>query len=240
MQEKPSVQALANAQALLKRKLLAREKILNHLESRLMHTPEDAHCLFLKTEHEQAQESLKAEMRALEAQKNQPHALSQWVNDYLNQWETEDDVFSSEEASPQTRLEPALQHELETWQSLLRKVEERLLRLPGDPRLLTLRESHRQRIQALQSGQKSEPDTPLSPSEAPSVQLETASPEPTGRTLAQIEKEILIWHKLVEKSKARLAAKPELTHLKTMIAEHQNKIEQLETEWAERENKPEQ
>jgi len=233
MPKRRSSEELSDARTWLKRKLLAREKIINHLDSRLMKIPEDPHCLFLKTEHEQVQESLIAELRAIEAQRTQPHALTEWVNDYLNQWETEDDVFSTEKETQPPLLEPTLQHELETWQSLLRKVEERLLRLPGDPRLLALRESHRQRIQALQSDQSTEPDKASLPEVTSSPKIETASSEPIGRTLAQIEKEILIWHKLVEKSKTRLAAKPELTHLKTMIAEHQSKIAQLETEWEE-------
>lgn len=232
--------------AWLKRKLKAREKVLQHLEQRLTLAPTDKHWLFLRDEHEKARADLWTELRQLERERQGAHPLTQWVDDYLTHWEEpEDSVFGTLEKSTSPvlpLLSPEQQHELETWQGLLRKVEARLLRLPGDPRLLALRESHRARIQALQ-GSEPAPSAPSAPppseqQESPSVsQTEQRSQmEPSeqqgGRTRAQIEKELEIWHQLVKKSQDRLAAKPELLHLRGMIAEHQQKIAALQAELA--------
>ncbi len=229
----------------LKRRLKARDKVLLHLEQRLRVAPDNQHWLFLKDEHEKARLDLQEQVRQLELERQSAHQLTQWVEGYLSHWEeTGDEVLDpgeSEEPTKNQALSAEQAHELETWQSLLRKVEARLLRLPGDPRLLDLRASHQMRIQALQNIGKEPVSTPITPTPAPAA-LPPPLPEPLseppktaalqGRSREQIEKELEIWAKLVKKSQERLAAKPELAHLRGMIAEHQNKMASLVAELA--------
>lgn len=223
---------------LLKRKLKARDKVLLHLEQRLALAPENQHWLFLKDEHEKARTDLKGELQRLELEQQAgAHKLTHLVDHYLSQWEESgEDVFApgeSEAPAPNQALSPEQQHELETWQGLLRKVEARLLRLPGDPRLLALRVSHQARIQALQKGETAQnPDfLPSSLLPEPAAEIQKM-PLLKPRTREQIEKELEIWAKLVQKSQARLAAKPELVHLRGMLAEHEGKIAALVAELA--------
>jgi hypothetical protein len=236
----------------LKRRLKARDKVLLHLEQRLRLEPNNQHWLFLKDEHEKARLDLHGQVRQLELERQSAHQLTEWVEGYLSHWEeTGDEVLDpgESEAPPKNQALSAEQaHELETWQSLLRKVEARLLRLPGDPRLLDLRASHQRRIQALQNvGNEpvSMPTTPAPAALPPPLPESLSEPPKTaavseslqgnllqGRSREQIEKELEIWAKLVKKSQERLAAKPELAHLRGMIAEHQSKMASLVAELA--------
>lgn len=239
---------------LLKRKLEARDKVLLHLEQRLRLAPDNQHWLFLKDEHEKARLDLHGQLRQLELKRQGPHQLTQLVEGYLSHWEDADeevlDPGESEAPTKNQALSPEQEHELETWQALLRKVEARLLRLPGDPRLLDLRASHQMRIQALQNFGNEPVSMPTTPPPAPAAlppPLPESLSEPPkaaalpesrqgsllqGRSREQIEKELEIWAKLVKKSQERLAAKPELAHLRGMIAEHQAKMASLVAELA--------
>jgi len=216
---------------LLKRKLQARDKVLLHLEQRLSEAPDNQHWLFLKDEHEKARAELYDALRQLERERQGTHRLTEWVEGYLSQWDNScEDVLDPDESEATTQkqtLSAEQQHELETWQGLLRKVEARLLRLPGDPRLLKLRASHQARIQALQN-------VGAEPESVSNTVLESVSvpiPQPAkNRTREQIEKELEIWAKLIHKSQERLAAKPELAHLRGMITEHQAKMAGLMAE----------
>ncbi len=226
---------------LLKRKLEARDKVLLHLEQRLRLAPDNQHWLFLKDEHEKARLDLHGQLRQLELRRQGPHQLTQLVEGYLSHWEDADeevlDPGESEAPTKNQALSPEQEHELETWQALLRKVEARLLRLPGDPRLLDLRASHQMRIQALQNFGNEPVSLPTTPPPAPAALPESLSEAPKEapiqrRSREQIEKELEIWAKLVKKSQERLAAKPELAHLRGMIAEHQAKMASLVAELA--------
>ncbi|MBT9543929.1 MAG: hypothetical protein IV090_00925 [Candidatus Sericytochromatia bacterium] len=227
---------------LLKRKLKARDKVLLHLEQRLRMAPDNQHWLFLKDEHEKTRLDLHEQMRQLELERQGSHQLTQWVEGYLSHWEDADqevlDPGESEAPTKNQALSAEQAHELETWQSLLRKVEARLLRLPGDPRLLDLRASHQMRIQALQNFGSEPAPIPTAAPPAPPPPLPEPLSEPPktaalqGRSREQIEKELEIWAKLVKKSQERLAAKPELAHLRGMIAEHQAKMASLVAELA--------
>jgi len=227
---------------LLKRKLKARDKVLLHLEQRLRVAPDNQHWLFLKDEHEKARLDLQEQVRQLELARQDAHQLTQWVEGYLSHWEDADqevlDPGESEAPTKNQALSAEQAHELETWQALLRKVEARLLRLPGDPRLLDLRASHQMRIQALQNFGSEPAPIPTAAPPAPPPPLPEPLSEPPktaalqGRSREQIEKELEIWAKLVKKSQERLAAKPELAHLRGMIAEHQAKMASLVAELA--------
>ncbi|MGE3726873.1 MAG: hypothetical protein AB7I41_15040 [Candidatus Sericytochromatia bacterium] len=216
---------------LLKRKLQARDKVLLHLEQRLNEAPDNQHWLFLKDEHEKVRAELYNALRQLERERQGTHRLTEWVEGYLSQWDDScEDVLDPGESEATTQkktLSAEQQHELEIWQGLLRKVEARLLRLPGDPRLVKLRASHQARIQALQNV-AAEPE---SISNTVSEPISAPTPQPAkSRTREQIEKELEIWAKLIQKSQERLAAKPELVHLRGMITEHQTKMAGLMAE----------
>jgi len=253
----PDTEAQTEERKWIQRKLNARNKILTHLEARLQNTPDDPHLLFLQEEHLRARDQLFEEMKSLDLQWQEKHLkLSELVDAYLS--ETQASTPSEpQEQTAQTSEQQAHLTELKTWKELLEKVEERLLRLPGDPRLLRLRSEHQWRIlcleEALSTSQTSPPshaDQPHSPAqeaqnpgqklpappleektaERPALAPETESVNPSENSGSRIEKELETWKAMLEKTRNRLLARPELTHLKPLLAEYQSRIEKLEAE----------
>jgi chromosome segregation ATPase len=205
----------------LRRRRQARQKVLAHLEARLAQQPQDAHLLFLHEEHSRALAQIDADLRRYD-QSGQVRAgqLAELVDHYLEQWQAAPPVV--------TTLEQSLRHELQTWQEMLARVEERLLRLPGDPRLMQLRSEHQWRIVRLQEQLESGSQRLPAPIE----------PESLPDTLNPLQRELETWRALQQKTQARLQARPELTHLKGVLAEHQAKIEALEQRLAASEEHP--
>lgn len=215
----------------LKRKLEVRDKILKHIEQRLQTAPQDKHLLFLYQEHSQMRNQLVEEIKSLERQLQEKYQqLEMLVDHYLENWQTEQHATTP--AQPvHTEAEQKLQHELQVWQKMLKKVEERLLRLPNDPRLIQLRSEHQWRIIQLQEALNalSSPFATAIPPEQPHLSVpETVSAcAPCSTPLIR---ELETWKQMHAKTQARLSARPELTHLKPLLAHYQQRIAELETQ----------
>lgn len=221
----------------LKRKLEARDKILSHLELRLRTAPQDKHLLFLQEEHSRIRQKLIEELRGLDLQLQKRHQkLGELVEDYLDNWQTSHSPTAPQDRPAQSEEQQQLQHELETWQEMLKKVEARLLRLPGDPRLIRLRSEHQWRIIRLQEALK--PPTGISPPTA-ATDSATASAElePAPQPPPPVQRELETWKEMYAKTQARLLVRPELEHLKPLLASYQQRITELESRLASGQSK---
>lgn len=211
----PDEAALAQQRAELQRKLLVRERLLAVIEARLEASPDDAHQRFLQEEHLRAQAQLQGQWHQLQLKQGGRQAeLEQIVDTYLR--------------APVQAPVPAhkeLEHSRKTWIELIDKVRQRLLKRPGDPRLMQLLAEHQGRLLAVEQSlrQVRQEDTAL-----PELVLEQVLPETAAVVRSPAEREIDVLRALIEKTQERLRAKPELGHLKGLIAQHQNRLAALE------------
>lgn len=202
-------------------------KILTLLEARLQQAPHDNHQLFLQAHHRTREKQLLESLRIHNTDRRYL-ALEQWVNakiqilDPEGSSEEQKATLSPEEAAQQTRL---LQ-EQKTWQDLIQKVRQRLQKKPGDPQLMQLLAEHQSRLLRLQE-QLRQDQTGVREEALVLSQFENAQPEANPSERLQLQREIEVLNALCEKTRQRLQDKPELLHLKGLIAQHEERLRTL-------------
>lgn len=231
----------------LKVKLEIRQKIIAQIETRLQLNPNDPHQLFLLDQHLQARDQLTNALRQANLELDpRYHELEDFVENYIEQ--SNSDTKKEQEIRQKPEYQ-ALLHQQQTWLSLIEKVRQRLVKKPGDPLLSRLLGEHQARLLSIQE-QMAHFTTSLSPeTEATSLEqiLDKESiPKPvpdqefdaqqnaiTGSDQARkisLEREQDVLLAMLEKTRQRLHAKPELLHLKGLIEQHQNRLEQIRSE----------
>ncbi|HEY9843879.1 MAG: hypothetical protein ACAI44_36015 [Candidatus Sericytochromatia bacterium] len=223
----------------LQLKLAVRERIIRTIEARLKEHPADPHQRFLLEEHLAARAAMLEELRRLNLEKDlRCHDLDAFVSEYVQALEAEPDPEQAQEQA-------SLEHERQSWEDLIAKVRARLLKRPGDPQLMRLLGEHQARLLNVQEslhalkgahpfGQTPKPAAgaiPEQPEEpaAPPVELvleQLPATRPHSAVHA-IERELEVFIGMVEKTRQRLAAKPELGHLTPLIKQHEARIEEL-------------
>jgi hypothetical protein len=203
-------------------------KVLNAIEERLQQSPQDAHQLYLQEVHTQRESQLLDALR-LENTDRRYQRLEAWVNQKVQQLDPEgasnEVTLSAEEMAAQNRL----REEQKTWQTLIQKVRERLVKKPGDVKLMQLLAEHQSRLlrlqeQLRQQQHKIEDEAlVLTQFEKP---LESIAREETPERV-RLQREIEMREALCEKTRQRLMDKPELLHLKALITQHEVQIKTL-------------
>lgn len=203
-------------------------KILETLEHRLHEDPENDHQLYLQEVH-RTREAYLIEALRLQNTDQRYHALEKWVNEKVKQLDPEglsDVPELSAEAEAQRQK---LLQEQKTWQHMVHKVKERLLKKPGDQQLIKLLSEHQGRLLRLQETLRQqsqgikEEALVLSQFDAPEVDV-----APTEKI--RLQREIEMLEALCEKTRQRLQDKPELLHLKALIAQHEERLKALRAE----------
>ncbi len=200
-------------------------KILNLIEDRLQETPEDDHQLFLLETHRAREQQLLKSLRLQNTDKRY-HALEEWVNKKLA---TLDPENHSAEDPEQEAQKAQLEHEKKTWETMIQRVREKLKKKPGDPKLMRLLGEHQGRLLHLQEQLRQQEagieEEALVLEKAEQLKQESDVPV-TERV--RLEREMEVLAALCEKTKQRLFAKPELLHLKGLIAHHENRLKALQ------------
>lgn len=232
----------------LKVKLEIRQKIIAQIETRLQLTPNDPHQLFLLDQHLQARDQLTNALRQANLELDQRyHELDDFVENYIEQ--SNSDTKKEQEIRQKPEYQ-ALLHQQQTWHSLIEKVRQRLVKKPGDPLLSRLLGEHQARLLSTQE-QMAQLTTSLSPEsettslsqilaqeripkpaqvQEPDAQAQSAATQSNDARKISLEREQNVLLAMVEKTRQRLHAKPELLHLKALIEQHQNRLEQIRSE----------
>lgn len=231
--QKQQLQALQHLSAQDPREALSIQlkmtrKVLMAIEERLQQLPQDNHQLYLQEVHTQREHRLLDALR-LENTDRRYQQLEAWVNQKVQQLDpegaSEDPMLSAEESAAQERL----RQEQKTWQTLIQKVREKLLKKPGDVKLMQLLGEHQSRLLRLQEQLRQQQNKiedeamVLTQFEKP---LETLDAEETSERV-RLQREIEMREALCEKTRQRLFEKPELLHLKGLIAQHEIQIKAL-------------
>jgi hypothetical protein len=203
-------------------------KILTAIEERLQQAPQDNHQRFLQEVHTQREKRLLDALRLANTDRRY-QSLEAWVNQKVKQLDPEGDseeaVLSAEEMADRERLREAQK----TWQSLIQKVRERLVKKPGDAKLMQLLGEHQSQLlrlqeQLRQQHSKIEDEAlVLTQFEKPLEAISTEEPPERVR----LQREIEMREALCEKTRQRLMDKPELLHLKALITQHEAEIKAL-------------
>lgn len=215
----------------LQARLEAGQRVLESIQERLKEQPQDTHLLFIQAEHQQRRERLLHELRLLNLQGDSRYgSLAVWVESYLEQTQAE---AEEPELSPEAQAEQQrLQEEQGVWTDMIAKVQDRLVKKPGDARLMRLLGEHQARLlkvqEALRLLNQGEPEPELVLEQVEREMSENA-PEETPERL-QLRREILVLQGMVEKTQERLFKKPELLHLKALIAQHEARIRELQAQ----------
>ncbi|MGV3523659.1 MAG: hypothetical protein ACO1RX_05510 [Candidatus Sericytochromatia bacterium] len=216
----PDEAKLAQQRAELQHKLRVRERLLAVIEARLEVSPNDPHQRFLQEEHLRAQAQLQAQWQQLQIKQGGRQAeLEQIVETYL-----------SAPVEPPIPAQKELEHSRKTWLELIDKVRQRLLKRPGDPRLMQLLAEHQGRLLAVEQSLRQARQEELAP---PELVLEQVLPANESEVRSPAEREMDVLRALIEKTQERLRAKPELSHLKGLIAQHESRLAALERQSAE-------
>lgn len=203
-------------------------KVLKAIEERLQQNPLDPHQLYLQEIHTQRESRLLDALRLANTDRRYQD-LEAWVNQKVRQLDPEgasaDPVLSAEEIAAQKRLREAQK----TWQGLIQKVREKLVKKPGDAKLMRLLAEHQSQLLRLQeqlrqqSNKVEDEALVLSQFEKPPEVSDTAAVSERVR----LQREIEMREALCEKTRQRLLDKPELLHLKALITQHEAEIKNL-------------
>lgn len=203
-------------------------KVLKAIEERLQYAPDSSHQLYLREIHLQRENQLLNALRL--ANTDQRHLeLETLLNPKILKLDpeeaSEERVLSDEEQVTQARL----LEEQRTWQGLIQKVRERLIKKPGDTKLMQLLAEHQSKLlrlqeQLRQQNNKVEEEALVLEQfeKAPEDALSDSTPE-----RIRLQREIEMREALCEKTRQRLFDKPELLHLKALIAQHKAQIKTL-------------
>lgn len=228
----------------LQLKLETRKRLIETIEARLVSHPDDPHQLFILQEHLQARDQLVAQLRQLQSELDSDYQnLDAWVRDYVQNMQRQT-TLKQENRSPDAQAElAALQSEKQTWEGLIEKVRLRLQKRPGDPLLMKLLAEHQGRLLKLQlqletlgasnmplplATEPAEAEAPLLIESVLAAQPPEAGPDDPQRLALLRERDVLL--AMVDKTRQRLAAKPELIQLKALIAQHEARIAVLQAE----------
>lgn len=203
-------------------------KVLKAIETRLESTPQDTHQLYLQEVHLHREKQLLNTLRLANTD-DRYQRLETWVNQKVQQLDPEASNetihLSAEEHAAQARL----REEQKAWQSLIQKVRERLVKKPGDPKLVQLLAEHQNRLLRLQEQERQQQNKieeealVLTSFES---SLESAGAEASTERV-RLLREIAMREALCEKTRQRLFDKPELLHLNALIAQHESHIKAL-------------
>lgn len=231
--QKQQFQALEQLNAQDPRKALSIQlkmtrKVLKAVEERLQSSPQDTHQLYLQEVHLQRESQLLNALRLANTEGRYQH-LEAWVNQKIQQLDPEGageaPLLSAEENAAQTRL----LEEQKIWRGLIQKVRERLLKKPGDSKLIQLLAEHQTRLLHLQEqwqqkqNKVEEEALVLTVFEKPLESVNAEAPSERVR----LQREIEMREALCEKTRQRLLDKPELLHLKALILQHEMQIRTL-------------
>lgn len=225
----------------LRRKLEVREKLIKVIEERLLAQPEDRHQRFLLQEHQAARAALSEALRRLNERLDARYQdLETYVAEYVQQLE-------QPPPAPAAGLDER-EREARTWQELIDKVRARLVKRPGDPRLMRLLAEHQARLLRITESRAALGALPphsgydgthlvlenlAAPDIAPESGPEPIVEAPESGPLAALLQEREVFAGMVEKTRQRLAAKPELVHLKALIQQHEARLQALDAQIAE-------
>lgn len=210
-------------------RIAAREKVLAAISLRLKQDPENNHQRFIFEEHQRAHAALLEELRLVNLELSSRYGqLEQFVGNYLSGWQEETVAEELDEES-RARLQE-LEVEKNTWEDLIGKVRARLVKKPGDPLLMRLLAEHQARLLSVQ--EQSRRIKEGKPAEELLVleQVEARYENSENSEVNRLRREIQTLKGLIDKTQQRLAAKPELKHLKGLIEQHEARITELQTE----------
>lgn len=240
----------------LKLKLEVRQRIIETIEQRLAANPDDKHQRFILEEHLKAREAMVDELRDINMRLDARYqSLDNFVDDYVQQIETSAQRQGQGPDSGRLQtLEHEIQTWEELIGKVRARLVKRpgdplLMRLLGEhqARLLSLQENRRLLLnQAASSASKSPSDLPTELPESVlesvygQLQTQSAHPGTESESLPEsvetkpispqaqaLQRELDVFSGMVEKTRERLAAKPELVHLKTLIIQHEARIQEL-------------
>lgn len=207
-------------------------KVLKAIEERLLQAPQDSHQRYLQEIHSQRESRLLDALRLANTDRRYQR-LETWVNQKVLELDpegtSEDPALSDAERAAQERLREAQR----TWQRLIQKVREKLVKKPGDAKLMRLLAEHQSQLLRLQEQLRQqhhrveEEALVLSQFEKPP---EVADPIPGTTAVSErvrLQREIEMREALCEKTRQRLLDKPELLHLKGLITQHEVQIKRL-------------
>lgn len=223
--------------AALQQRLAACERILELIQQRLQQNPHDKHQLFLMELHQQRHARLRAlwQDQRLKGQ-NHSQALESVVNEYLTRWTPESlAAEAAAEDSPAAASARQLDHERQTWEAMVARVRERLVKKPGDPMLMRLLGEHQARMLSVQeqlrqlSGEATEEPTVF---EAYAARAAEAPARVISPEMEALERELGLLEALAAKTRQRLEAKPELKQLQSLIAQHEARMAEIQAELA--------
>lgn len=220
--------------AALQQRLAACERILALIQQRLQAQPHDKHQLFLLELHQQRHARLRAlwQDQRLKGQ-NHLQQLDSVVNEYLERWTPEvlSDSAAAEENPEAAAAARHLDHERQTWEAMVSRVRERLVKKPGDPMLMRLLGEHQARLLSVQeqlrqlSGEPAEVPTVF---EAYAARTAEAPERPVSPEVEALERELGLLEALAAKTRQRLEAKPELKQLQGLIAQHEARMAEIQ------------
>jgi len=230
VRQKSLLQRLQAPRSALQCRIEVCERILAAIQARLQAQPQDPHQLFLLEENQRRHRQLNQALRQQVLQESESSGhLESFVAAYVQDWDEEPEAT---ELSPeQTAEQQRLQHERQTWEQMVHKVRERLVKKPGDPMLMRLLGEHQARLLSVQEGlhrlaggeaevltvfEKLEqvPSPPVAQAESPEVDA--------------LRREQRILEGMLDKTHKRLEAKPELLHLKALIARHSARLMEIQ------------
>lgn len=201
-------------------------KILALLEARLHETPHDNHQLFLQAHHRNREKQLLEALR-LHNTDRRYLALEKWVEAKIQALDPDQHPETPASLSPEEETRQSrLMQEQRTWQDLIQKVRQRLQKKPGDPQLMQLLAEHQSRLLGLQE-QLRQQQTGVQEEPLILSQFESPPPETSPGERLQLQREIEVLNALCEKTRQRLQDKPELLHLKGLIAQHEERLRNL-------------
>ena len=228
--------------AALQQRLAACERLLALIQQRLQAQPHDKHQLFLLELHQQRHARLRAlwQDQRLKGQ-NHLQQLDSVVNEYLERWTPEvlSDSAAAEENPEAAAAARHLDHERQTWEAMVARVRERLVKKPGDPMLMRLLGEHQARLLSVQeqlrqlSGEPAEEQTVFEAYAARAADREAEAPaRPVSPEVEALERELGLLEALAAKTRQRLEAKPELKQLQGLIAQHEARVAEIQAELA--------
>lgn len=266
----------------LRLRIEVRDKVIAAIAFRLAQNPQDQHQLFILEEHQKAREAMLDELRRLNfANDPRYQNLDTFVDDYVQAIGQSPAIKAADAANREALAE--LAREQQTWQEMIDKVRQRLVKRPGDPQLMRLLAEHQARLlkvrHALLSGAagaeagpaasdklvleslstpklSGSPQSPVSaapdaawpppepmpapaaaevpaPALEPATLAEAAEAAPLSPQLIALQREREVFAGMVEKTRQRLAAKPELIHLKALIQQHETRLRELDAQIAD-------
>lgn len=261
----------------LRLRIEVRDRVIAAIETRLVQNPDDRHQLFILEEHQKAREAMLDELRRLNfAHDPRYQNLDTFVDDYVQAIAQSPAINPAEAANGEALLE--LAREQQTWQDMIDKVRQRLVKRPGDPQLMRLLAEHQARLlkvtesrhvllsgpataqpgtsdklvleslsmpQTLQRAPADGPpaaavaETVNAPAPAPAAEAAAADEPlaeaalPISPLLAGLLREREVFAGMVEKTRQRLAAKPELIHLNALIQQHEARLRELDAQIAD-------